>query len=207
MEGIAPVQHLTGLTNLTIEANANRHILPDFLWTLTSLRRLRLAYSNVTSLPNAFGDLKNLEYLDLTAFESLVDLPASIGNLTALRSFCLMEPLSLRLIPESIGNLTALELFWIPAYPSLHSLLESIGNVHALKILVINCSSQTLSIPESFADLVLNSRHRGCSLEIVFHCGWNPTNISSMTKQALELIQGRALDLRFEIGSVCIVAL
>jgi hypothetical protein len=64
-EGIAPLQHLTGLTSLNLAYCSSILHYPDFICTLTALKELHLFSSFITTLPAALGNLTNLECLEI----------------------------------------------------------------------------------------------------------------------------------------------
>jgi Leucine-rich repeat (LRR) protein len=104
VEGIAPLQHLAGLTSLALSYCTKMARYPDFICNLTSLIELRLASHSITTLPNALGNLTNLETLYLH-LEKLQKLPESIGNLQSLNRLPFRYCYELTTLPESLDDL------------------------------------------------------------------------------------------------------
>ncbi|XP_034704559.1 putative disease resistance RPP13-like protein 1 isoform X1 [Vitis riparia] len=79
-------------------------ILHDVLPKFRCMRVLSLSYYNITYLPDSFGNLKHLWYLNLSNTE-IRKLPKSIGMLLNLRSLILSECRWLTELPAEIGKL------------------------------------------------------------------------------------------------------
>ena len=85
--------------------------LPEALGDLEDLEELVLwRCSNLAALPESLGRLGNLRALDLSECSRLSALPASIGSLRALESLQLIFCSSLTTLPREIGELTACEV-------------------------------------------------------------------------------------------------
>jgi Leucine-rich repeat (LRR) protein len=225
-QSFALVEHLTKLTQLTfnrLEVEEEQIIpYPEFLWTLTSLQSLHLFGSAVPSLPDALGNLKNLEWLclrfhyrveklpetirglkcltSLQIFDCpmLLTLPESVGNLKLLRELSIQRCYRLTTLPESIGQLQSLEKLKLEVVKSLENLPSSIGNLRALKELIIHQAGKA-SLPETFADLVLDKPAEECSLQLVSFI--NNTHLqtdSPRIRLALTILRGRGV-LRCQI--------
>jgi Leucine-rich repeat (LRR) protein len=226
MQSFALVEHLTKLTKLTFNRLEEEEELimpyPEFLWTFTSLKYLDLFGSSGPSLPDALGNLKNLEWLCLRFHQNVEELPETVGYLTRLTTLkifdCpelvtlpesvenlkLLKVLdisycnSLTTLPESIGNLQSLEKLEIEQLGSLEILPSSIGNLHALKELILKFVNE-LFLPESFADLVLDKPIEECSLEEVYFGGFTTlATPGPRVTQALNILQERRV-LRCQI--------
>ena len=68
---------------------------------------LALRYCKLTSLPESFGQLSHLRFLDMTG-NSLTSLPTSFGNLHHLKKL-LLDGNQLASLPASLGSLQHLE--------------------------------------------------------------------------------------------------
>jgi Leucine-rich repeat (LRR) protein len=134
LEGIDPVQHLNGLTELIliIRVNHERNY-PDFLWNMSSLKVLILGNGGhgVFSLPDAISNLKNLKSLELYGFKDLDELPETVTSLSNLTELVLDNCPALQL-PELVGNLAKLEFLKFDTI-NLQSLPDSIVNLSKLK--------------------------------------------------------------------------
>ena len=114
--------------------------------TLESLVVTRTA---LEALPESCGDLKALEYLDLS-YNLLASLPDSIGALSELKVLEARGNM-LRTLPESIAGLASLERLEL-ASNDLSALPESIGDLAALATLVLDMN-ELASFPDSLGDL------------------------------------------------------
>lgn len=102
--------------------------------------------SRVTLSPK-IGDLKKLEFLDITS-NKLYELPATFAGLSALKTLRITA-INLQSIPEDIGNLASLEdLTLYGVYPKIPN---SFGKLKKLSYLTMGGKAQVL--PESFGDL------------------------------------------------------
>ena len=156
MDGIAPLQHLTGLTKLSLHAAFEDRFenYPDFIWDLSSLKVLKLTSGRyVRSLPDdAFHKLKNLLDLKLDSFESLQELPDSIGSLALLENI-IIEADNVSSLPESIGNLVSLRSFVLRHSEYLSTLPDSIGNLKNLTSLELSILGKLTKLPSTIGDL------------------------------------------------------
>ncbi len=217
MQSFALIKHANKLTELRFSQRnyESRLPYPEFLWTFTSLKMLSLSRSSVPSLPDALGNLKNLEFLFLQSHQNLEELPETIGNLTSLTSiqinYCpkllklpesigkLKDLRELRIcqcqqlttLPESIGDLHRLQMLNLDQVWSINSLPLSIGNLHALKVLIVD-RARKVFLPKTFADLVLDKPAEECSLEYV---SFGYTNLVNGTRvgHALRVLLGRGV--------------
>lgn len=103
--------------------------------------------SGTVKLSSKIGDLKNLEFLEITS-NKLRELPATLSALPALK-ILKISALNLQSIPENIGNLANLEDFSI--YGSFNKIPNSFGNLKKLTYLFLGGYATTL--PESFGNL------------------------------------------------------
>jgi Leucine-rich repeat (LRR) protein len=103
--------------------------------------------SGTVKLSSKIGDLKNLEFLDITS-NKLRELPATLSALPALK-ILKISALNLQSIPENIGNLANLEDFSI--YGAYNKIPNSFGDLKKLNFLFLGGYATTL--PESFGNL------------------------------------------------------
>ena len=138
--------------------------LPDNLFdefpSLTSLAFV--GNTNLVSLPDSLGSLKNLTELSITinffgrGNDSLVALPDSLGDLEQLTHLTIARAASLVSLPESLGKLKHLTHLTIDQNDSLVSLPDSFGKLENLRKLLIQQNLSLKVMPEridEFANL------------------------------------------------------
>ena len=103
--------------------------------------------SGTVKLSSKIGDLKNLEFLEITS-NKLKELPATLSALPALKILKISAQ-NLQSIPENIGSLANLEDFSI--YGAFNKIPNSFGNLKKLTYLFLGGYATTL--PESFGNL------------------------------------------------------
>ena len=156
-EDIDRLQYLTGLTGLELsrfcysvsEDEANSYL--DFLCNLTLLKKMNLHESVVRSLPDALGNLKNLEVLDVRTLGYIHTLPETIGNLSSLTRLDITRCKRLLNLPYSIGNLAALKVLSL-IQCNLKRLPESIGNLNNLTFFEIE-GKEVIQLASSIGSL------------------------------------------------------
>lgn len=100
--------HLRSLKYLRM--GTGMKLLPKAFGNLTNLQHLNLSGCNCLQLlPNSLGNLTNLQYLDLSGCSNLQMLPKSFGNLLRLKHLCLTDCSKLTLSNETLGNISTLE--------------------------------------------------------------------------------------------------
>jgi Leucine rich repeat len=104
------------------------------------------------SLPESFGNLLNLEALDLSK-SSLMNLPISINKLDKLKNLILRSCSFLLILPESFSELKFLTHLDLSDCHSLQSLPQSFGNLLRLCFLLLSGCSALQKLPESISDL------------------------------------------------------
>ena len=83
-------------------------MLSDSFGSLKHLKKLNLQGSRIKSLPKSFGELGNLEYLNLSSCKELSMLPNAFGSLKHLKKLDLRYS-GIKNLPESFGELSNLE--------------------------------------------------------------------------------------------------
>ncbi|KAF7813010.1 receptor-like protein EIX2 [Senna tora] len=103
------LQHLKYL-NLSYNDFGESHI-PEFFGSLGNLRYLDLKSCYFTGkIPSQLGNLSNLEYLDLRKIGLGGGIPNQLGNLSRLRYLDLGENTLGGIIPYQLGNLSSLQM-------------------------------------------------------------------------------------------------
>lgn len=139
---------------LIVLRNTNLKSLPQSFGNLKKLKYLDLSHSpSLQKLPNSLGNLRNLEHLDLSCCNSLQELPNSFGELAQLKHLDLSRSFSLKTLPNSFGGLTNLEHLNLSYSQSLPELPNSFSHLTQLKRLDLSNSSSLQKLPESFANL------------------------------------------------------
>jgi hypothetical protein len=121
--------------------------LPEEIGNLSSLNKLNLRHSDITSLPTYIGKLQNLKEIDLSRTGKLKNLPEEIGNLSNLNKFELCFS-KIRSLPTSIGKLQNLKEIDLSGTSQLENLPEEFGNLSSLNKLNLR-SSKIRSLPTS----------------------------------------------------------
>jgi Leucine-rich repeat (LRR) protein len=140
VEGIAPLQHLTGLKSLSLANLTKIKKYPDFICNLTALKELHLYSYSITALPAALGNLTNLETLRIN-LEKLQKLPESIGNLNALTRIHFNHCSKLTTLPESLDD-----LLWRKAHEEGESRMERVDFTQSWKIVFSPKMKQALKL-------------------------------------------------------------
>jgi len=129
-----------------------------------SLHSLSLEHNQLTELPNDFGMLRYLNYLDLS-FNQLSTLPENFTKLTGLLYLSLQNN-NFTALPDDIGNLIRLKSFNIE-YNHLSVIPESIGQWNQLETLKLGHNQLTF-LPETLGNLstlkTLDLNHNKISL-------------------------------------------
>ncbi|MFX1532743.1 MAG: TIR domain-containing protein [Promethearchaeota archaeon] len=112
-------KHITGLGLYNKRLNS----LPESFGQLRNLQILNLRGNRLDSLPESFGQLTSLQTLNLR-WNDLRSLPETFGNLVNLKKLNLWDN-KLSSLPESFKNLTKLEMLFLGGNP-LRSLPESV---------------------------------------------------------------------------------
>jgi hypothetical protein len=164
LDGIEPLQHLTGLINLSMRFHSEDSLQNlAILWNLTCLKSLIL--TDATDYVNDIGHqieevyslsgiskLKNLERLYLHAIENVYELPDSIINLSCLTELRIWSMPDLESLPDSIGNLKGLKILDIKHCENLFEFPSSIGDLYSLEQLWIQACPIT-EIPDAIGKL------------------------------------------------------
>ena len=149
---------LKNLEYLTIGAkyNTGNHItgqLPKVLCELVNLKHLDIHHHKITSLPNNFGQLKNLEYLNLSGNSISEPILDMVCELTNLKELNLSSNAISGNIPTTIGNLVNIETLYLGYNKITGSLPAEMGNLTKLKILSIGDNAIKGSIPSWLANM------------------------------------------------------
>jgi small GTP-binding protein len=123
--------------------------LPNALGQLAQLQTLDIGNNRLTALPESLGQLKQLQSLNLSD-DQLTALPESLGQFTQLQSLNLTGN-RLTALPESLGQLTQLQELYL-GDNQLTALPESLGQLTQLQSLNLSRNRLT-ALPESLGQL------------------------------------------------------
>ena len=148
-------ENFGNLTKLdTIIINNNQYgnklnKLPESFGQLKNLKYLDLMHMGLEELPESFSGLKNLNYLDLS-LNHISKLPENIGNLSNLET--LMAEVGSN-IPNSFSNLKSLKRCYLNIENNSTAVLPpNFGNLKMLENLIL--SGKFTNLPSSFSNLI-----------------------------------------------------
>lgn len=170
---------IKSLTYLDL-TGSNLHTLPNEIGLLTQLITLKLRNTKLTYLPLTFRNLKNLEYLDLSANELKIDptldilkniknlkfldlghnkidhLPKSIACFKNLEVLCLDDNF-LEEIPVEIYELSKLKVLYLDGnkLKKLPKSLEKLVNLKILSILGNRFTEESVQEIQNMKDVIL----------------------------------------------------
>ena len=144
------------VTELDLQANGLSGELPDALGNLSNLEYLHLGTNNLSGgIPDALGNLSNLEYLSLSFNALSGEIPSSLGNLSNLEYLSLSFNALSGEIPSSLGNLSNLESLDLYLNDLSGGIPSSLGNLSNLTNLRFTYNrSLTGSLPQSLTKLL-----------------------------------------------------
>jgi internalin A len=123
--------------------------LPEAIGQLSKLWELDLSGNQLSTLPEAIGQLTSLQTLILRS-NQLSSLPPEIGKLTNLQSLYLGSN-QLSSLPPEIGKLTSLQTLSLWSN-QLSPLPEAIGQLSKLRVLLLS-ANQLSTLPEAIGQL------------------------------------------------------
>jgi disease resistance protein RPS2 len=141
------------LRTLLLKKNGILSIPKDFLNGVQDLRVLDLAFCKFQSLPETFGDLKELRYLNLSHCFQLDALPESLGNIMKLSYLKLSSCHKLQTLPEAMYNLKGLKTLNLKNCHHLKVNLSMVGTLKSLQVFNISNNFSLTEIPKCFENL------------------------------------------------------
>jgi Leucine-rich repeat (LRR) protein len=127
--------------------------VPDNIGQLKKLKELDIEFLNqgasISTLPGTFGQLENLEVLNLAA-SGIQRLPDSFGQLKKLRR-CDIGANNVQYVPESIGNCSNLQFLDIVTQ---NGIVSSISKLTKLRFLRWLSGASTSSLPSDIGNMV-----------------------------------------------------
>nr|BAJ97003.1 predicted protein [Hordeum vulgare subsp. vulgare] len=149
-------------------------VLPSSIHQLKLLRYLNATGLPITSLPNSFCRLRNMQtlifsncslqalpenisgfnklcYLDISSNMNLSRLPSSLGKLSELSFLNLSGCFTLQELPESICELANLQHLDMSKCCALKSLPDKFGSLHKLIFLNLSCCYILSKLPDNIS--------------------------------------------------------
>ncbi len=123
--------------------------LPEALGQLTQLQHLDVSVNRLTALPEALGQLTQLQHLD-GSVNQLTALPEALGQLTQLQHLYVFVN-RLTALPEALGQLARLQHLAVSVNP-LTALPEALGQLTQLQHLAVS-DNQLTALPEALGQL------------------------------------------------------
>ena len=162
--------------------------IPVELANLDKLRTLNL-YGNALEgrIPHEFGNLVNLEWLDLRVNKLLGPIPSELANLTQLRTLNLYDNALEGSIPPELGSLANLERLNLSWNNLVGSIPSELANLAQLRILDLRGNALEGSIPPELGSLA--------NLEWLY-LGWNNL-VGSVPSELANLANLEWLHLEF----------
>ena len=144
---------LKAVKELNLFGNPLETRISGNLWKLTTLIDLDFLYCQLTSLPDAIGNLINLERLEVQD-NALTSLPNTLWNLRRMKTLYLSGN-QLTEIPDTLGeNLLDLEVLHL-SDNNLESIPQSFENLKKLRSLDLD-DNQLTEIPDTLGENLLD---------------------------------------------------
>ena len=140
--------------------NGLRGTIPEALGQLDNLEYLSLYRNKLTgTIPEALGNLNNLKYLSLDSNKLTGTIPETLGNLNNLESLSLGSNKLMGTIPEALGQLDNLEYLSLFNNELTGTIPETLSNLNNLKYLYLAWNELTGCIPSALRDVPDNDLH------------------------------------------------
>ena len=142
------------VTELDLRSNGLSGEIPDALGNLSNLEILNLGTNNLSDgIPDALGNLSNLEILSLSFNGLSGEIPSSLGNLSNLEILNLGDNGLSGEIPSSLGNLSNLTILNFDFNGLSGEIPSSLGNLSNLERLQLWDNDLSGEIPLFLSDL------------------------------------------------------
>lgn len=165
-------------------------VLPSSIHQLKLLRYLNLTGLPITSLPNSFRRLRNMQTLIFSNC-SLQTLPENISGFNKLCYLDISSNMNLSRLPSSLGKLSELSFLNLSGCFTLQELPESICELENLQHLDMSKCCALQSLPDKFGSL-----HKliFLNLSYCYHLARLPNDISLECLEHLNLSGCHALE-------------
>lgn len=108
---------------------------------------------NITSLPDSFGSLSNLQRLEMADLSSLTCLPGNFGRLINLRSLEMGWCSNVARLSDSFGRLCSLQQLNLTACTKSKNLPAGFSDLSNLQRLTLDGCRRVTSVPDSLSNL------------------------------------------------------
>ncbi|KAL2628622.1 hypothetical protein R1flu_013308 [Riccia fluitans] len=151
---VLDVESLLHLEHLVLDMGVvETSCLPETFGQLKNLRFLQISnFLRFQAFPSSFGNLSGIEVLKLKRLGSLETLPESLGDLRRLKRFEISDCARLESFPDTVGRLTKLDTLMIRDLKSLEVLPESVGELRNLNYLELS-ELRLLALPAGIGNL------------------------------------------------------
>ena len=142
------------VTSLDLSSNNLTRPIPEALGQLNNLQALDLRYNDLAGeIPQALGQLNNLQVLDLGYNDLTGPIPETLGQLNSLQALDLSGNDLTGTIPEALGQLDNLKTLNLSDNDLTGIIPEALGQLHNLQYLDLRYNDLTETIPEALGQL------------------------------------------------------
>ena len=142
------------VTSLDLLQNRLTGEVPEALGQLNNLQYIDLGYNDLAGeIPEALGQLNNLQVLDLGYNDLTGPIPETLGSLNSLQSLYLSGNDLTGPIPEALGQLDNLHTLSLASNQLTGTIPGTLGQLNNLQILDLSYNGLTGPIPEVLGQL------------------------------------------------------